>query len=715
MVKLLRLTTDDDGKFNADLDAGIDVGVNGSIAVQNLTFETIFDVLDVNATNQEVTVQWDSASTPASSIITSELSPIKYNITNANALFADVQDTLNGTQGTPLLDVGLTNEQDNYAEFTCILDEVTGATDISYKGSPLCMPFFDNATGAIRPDGTTDNDMTLWEVSRIPDDDGSGGTTPALGINGLNDDGGIRLGNMFHDLSIVNPGQTALATHFAYPTTQCGQLSRGSGVFFCNIAVLMDNLDAADTNGFSIGLSFTDIQTIVDPNGLSEIPLSARDFELRVKRPIDVFEYYEQSQPGVVQTGTTRPFNYSLDVTNPADHDIMMLERSYDDIVGYTMNIDNVGYQDLAGGGLWTETTPVATSNFVTTDLGERATYKYVQVGGAVTNWWQTTGALSWDIFNTKPTATSTADSTATIVRATGVITEGANTLTPAVIPVTIQDLGKVGNKTEVFRYSLTEAQRGKPLYPYIAVFGELAGQAVVGHPVFTPLVLDDNGENLDYQITGQSQVVASDQIANYNGFDLYSVLNTNYTGIFPDLNDSLYEIGQPTNQNLKLSMNKDIWAALGFRSLGTTGFESTPFTFQFPDTNMSINPPNVSGFTLEALSEFEVTNSDNYILMLDSNPLMSYDASRFNYAREIAEVKSQPHRGRRINILATIPVNNNATGIVEFEANELVYIDLDNRMPQNLKNLRLRILDKNFNEIKTTGTSVLTLLVNTN
>lgn len=100
---------------------------------------------------------------------------------------------------------------------------------------------------------------------------------------------------------------------------------------------------------------------------------------------------------------------------------------------------------------------------------------------------------------------------------------------------------------------------------------------------------------------------------------------------------------------------------------------------------------------------------------MLDSNPLMSYDASRFNYAREIAEVKSQPHRGRRINILATIPVNNNATGIVEFEANELVYIDLDNRMPQNLKNLRLRILDKNFNEIKTTGTSVLTLLVNTN
>ena len=64
------------------------------------------------------------------------------------------------------------------------------------------------------------------------------------------------------------------------------------------------------------------------------------------------------------------------------------------------------------------------------------------------------------------------------------------------------------------------------------------------------------------------------------------------------------------------------------------------------------------------------------------------------------------------MNILATIPVNDNANGVVEFQANELVYIDLDNKFATELKNLRLRILDKNLNEIKTVGTAILTLLI---
>ena len=56
MVKLLRLTTENDGKFFADLDAGIEVSERGQIAVQNLTFETDFNILEVNGRNNEVTV-----------------------------------------------------------------------------------------------------------------------------------------------------------------------------------------------------------------------------------------------------------------------------------------------------------------------------------------------------------------------------------------------------------------------------------------------------------------------------------------------------------------------------------------------------------------------------------------------------------------------------------------------------------------------------------
>ena len=40
MVKLLRLTSTDNCNFLADLDAGIALGENASIGLQNLTFES---------------------------------------------------------------------------------------------------------------------------------------------------------------------------------------------------------------------------------------------------------------------------------------------------------------------------------------------------------------------------------------------------------------------------------------------------------------------------------------------------------------------------------------------------------------------------------------------------------------------------------------------------------------------------------------------------
>ena len=97
---------------------------------------------------------------------------------------------------------------------------------------------------------------------------------------------------------------------------------------------------------------------------------------------------------------------------------------------------------------------------------------------------------------------------------------------------------------------------------------------------------------------------------------------------------------------------------------------------------------------------------------MLDSNPIYSYDASKFDYS-DVNNTRHIKHskRGRRKNILATIPVNDN-NGIVEFQPNELVFIDLDNKFPQEIKNLKLRVLDKNFDQVQTDGESILTLLI---
>ena len=76
------------------------------------------------------------------------------------------------------------------------------------------------------------------------------------------------------------------------------------------------------------------------------------------------------------------------------------------------------------------------------------------------------------------------------------------------------------------------------------------------------------------------------------------------------------------------------------------------------------------------------------------SLPVLSYDGS-FTQGL-LANNTTVAKTGRRYNILATIPVNDNS-GFVQFDSNEVVYIDLDNSFKQNISNLRLRVLDKSL------------------
>ena len=98
--------------------------------------------------------------------------------------------------------------------------------------------------------------------------------------------------------------------------------------------------------------------------------------------------------------------------------------------------------------------------------------------------------------------------------------------------------------------------------------------------------------------------------------------------------------------------------------------------------------------------------------MVLDSNPVVSYDASITRGL--LTNDKTASKIGKRANIIATAPVNNN-NGTVEFEPNDLVYIDMDNKNPQAISNLRLRVLDKSFETVETKGMSVMTLLFKDN
>lgn len=67
--------------------------------------------------------------------------------------------------------------------------------------------------------------------------------------------------------------------------------------------------------------------------------------------------------------------------------------------------------------------------------------------------------------------------------------------------------------------------------------------------------------------------------------------------------------------------------------------------------------------------------------------------------------------KGRR-NIIATIPTNSDENGVIVNEANNLVFIDLDNAQPRYFRNIKARLLYGDLSDVKTIGLTSLTLLI---
>ena len=704
MVKLLRLTTDNDGKFNADLDAGIQLSENAQIAVQNLTFETTYEVLSIHGENQMVEVVWNEADASTGGYITyGALQPKDYTSADIATLSIDLEGALNDTQGIDTSKVNnvMKNVQ-NYGEFKLSEDTNTTLSNIQYKLCPLTLPFHLNEDAELRTEAKNDR---LWGISSV-DSNAGPGQIPALAVGNSQSagDGGISLGNLSQAFAANK--DTDELTHYCYPLKQEGEISRGSGIFFCNVGNVTDNGGDANTNGFGMGLSFEPLARNAVGNG--PILDRDRDFEVRIGRPQDAYTYHNNNVSG---TSAVRPHVHAIDQeANTAKHDLMMIERDENYIRGSICSSNS--YSNLPEGNPWTQTPTPATENFDTTDLGEVATYRRVQTGGGAIHWWEAIDATNWNIYLTKPVIGATPDSTATIVVATGVITIGATTFTPNTVPGV--EGGNAGLKRVIFEHNLTFEQRTQPLYPYMYFCGGIA-HAIAGHPVFTPHCLTDG--NLGYEITGRTQILNTSTVpagGYVNAFELYSSLNAVYTDVLGNnLNNPQFDNDEYSKlQNMEIAINNEVLRSIGFTVGKNNDLDFVFSNTSIPRTGIRLTNENEVGYDLIAQNENTISNSDNYVLMLDSNPVKSYDASKFNYDKGATQNIKQSNRGRQLNILATIPVNDNINGIVEHEANELVYIDLDNKFPQVLKNIRLRILDKNFNEISTIGTSILTLLI---
>ena len=150
-------------------------------------------------------------------------------------------------------------------------------------------------------------------------------------------------------------------------------------------------------------------------------------------------------------------------------------------------------------------------------------------------------------------------------------------------------------------------------------------------------------------------------------------------------------------------------------RALGFSDFsELSSATYTFPDSFIGEYPLNPAyGWSRRGDILPIKYDSDNFLIESMTLPLDSYDASRVDYSSNVDYNKETEKRGRRKNILQTIPVNDNTTGLVEYQTNTPIFIDINNKEKMNVKNLDFRILRKDFTPIdQSSEEALMTVLI---
>ena len=613
MVKLIRIVSEDNANFIANLEAGVPLTENASIALQNLTFENNFSSLKVGVKNRVVNFNLDTnndqdgipdQNTPPASqqpnppftTGTSYLDSVNYDATNYQDLYTDLQAKLNNTLS---VNAALTavNTQDIYGSFIVDTETDPNRPIIRFKYSPLCLLFNTNQLGEREPKKN--------ELFRVSTD---AANTLTLDVDKTN--ANTRLLNNIAQFATNTA--TSLLKNYAASFGTTGQWCKGSAFYGCSVYNNVNNAVADDTNGFGIGLSYTDISSY-NPNQTFEMKQEWRDYEILIEKSDATYRFISPKVPNTEESPTPAVLPFKFDIsadTNQQVHDRIVFQRN----------------NGIIKGVIWTS-------------------------------------------------------------EASG------------------------GSRHELFSYILPDADINKPLYPYLWIKGATA-TTTIGRPCYTPNTLDINNleSNEQFQISGRQQGIGGSTGDPNNWFEDIEG-GAAFDSILPVINNNRMKIPF-TLQEATLSLDTSVLKFMGFDIKGQQG----EYFFGDADTYMNSKPgliqkAGICGFNIQGTLDTEFINSDNYVVLLDSNPLQSYDASKFNYGQISANKEPNEMRGRRLNILATIPKNDNS-GYLEFVAEVPTFIDLDNKYPQQLKNIRVRVVDKDLNPISTLGTSIITLLV---
>ena len=695
-MKLIRLTSIDNGRFTNSFGNEMTLAPNSSMALLNLTFQTNLGILIDIPAGETITFQGYERQGEFNVLrVTNvaDLPPKLFRVADLETFYKYIQFYLNTS--IPF-SRSYAVDQD-LRPWTCSAYRITqndlGFNQIEYRYAPFLNPLFDSgATGA-------DNE-TLPLKSMVTD---------ATQIN-LTYAGSVE--GQRTSIKMADGVASTIDTNNNIVALEGRRLNDGSAFYCCRIFNYNDNGNAGvNDNGFSIGLS----KDVTIEQGIT-IPIEKRNFEINFNRDTESYKFINNSKDGTLVTPnpTVLPELVSRgDGSKDQEHDIVGFEVKSGIVSSCVYQVKTELYRNLAAGNDWTQAGTGTTELFDTTNLGDVAKYRRTQPSvPALEHWWapQAGSATGWNVYTTGPPEVGDPVTlTATIDVATGVITIAGTTFTPTTVP-------PVALTPSRHVLATSTLGPGEELNPYVYINGSSVNVELnMLNYSIDPWLIDGEKEtdnNDVWQITGTRDSGLSNDYEFLSNHPV-SPMNT----IIPSIGELLvngtvkkrWEVRTNERPSVALTLPKEVWRALGEANAEGTGpLRADPKRIG-RSTNYQIN---------WGLQKNVAYTSDNFMVVSDSIPLDSFDASRPTYDFVDTDnilSNTLENAGRRKNILMTIPENNNEDGLVEFETNTPIFIDMNNKTTINPRNLNFRILKKDFGQIDTGGTgesAVMTLLI---
>ena len=246
----------------------------------------------------------------------------------------------------------------------------------------------------------------------------------------------------------------------------------------------------------------------------------------------------------------------------------------------------------------------------------------------------------------------------------------------------------------------------GEEFYPYLYIRGASTNIKVEAlnfslDPWLPSLGGDERG-NDDWSLSGQ------DDTGLANGYE--EIIDTGaFSNSITKVDSDDERFGTGSSAKYNLIMNSAVWRSLGFSQFqndNNAGFINV-------NINITTRPRPFWSVQQARILPSSYT-SDNFLVESTSLGLDSFDASKVNYTENMVyNNPANDKMGRRKNILMTIPVNDNTNGLVEFDSNTPIFIDIGNANELNAKNLNFRILRKDFSPIiQGDQTAIMTILI---